>query len=459
MKKPTGLVLWVTALLAVLSIADSKDLSITTILQDPYIISKGSELEGYCIDLIAELSKKLGFTYKVHLVKDNRYGAKDESGRWTGMIGELINKEADLAVAPLTLTATRETVVEMTTPFMQTGIGFILAKDLATEDSRFNFTAPFSSQTWVGLLLTFLVTGLCLHLIARISPGEWAEPDIEQHSFSLCHCFWYITGALTLQGAGPHPKSVSGRIVGAIWWVFGLLFLACYFANFNTMLNADTKQVTIKSFLDLANQDVIDYGTVEASSTMALFKNSNNPVYRRIYEHMERKKSYVSSMEEGIRRAKEGKFAFIGEAVSLDLAVARDCNLMHSEEAIAMRGYSIAAPLGFPMIKNLTVAILQLSESGELAYLRDKWWSNRCAGVGGPQTTRGLEPHTLRGLFMLMALGLGLGLLLALLELLNKARSQASDSKTSCCSVLSTEFRQRFGCGGDASTCQENEKI
>lgn len=60
--------------------------------QEPYTMTKGSggELEGYCIDLISELSKKLGFRYKLHLVKDNRYGAMDSSGNWNGMIGEVI---------------------------------------------------------------------------------------------------------------------------------------------------------------------------------------------------------------------------------------------------------------------------------------------------------------------------------------------------------------------------------
>lgn len=57
---------------------------------EPYAMSKGSELEGYCIDLISELSKKLGFKYNLHLVKDNRYGAMDSSGNWNGMIGEVI---------------------------------------------------------------------------------------------------------------------------------------------------------------------------------------------------------------------------------------------------------------------------------------------------------------------------------------------------------------------------------
>lgn len=69
-------------------------------------------------------------------------------------------------------------------------------------------------------------------------------------------------------------------------------------------------------------------------------------MYRRIYQHMERKKSYVSSSEEGFRRAQEGNFAFIGEAVSLDLAEARYCKLSRAQEVIEMRSYAIAAPVG-----------------------------------------------------------------------------------------------------------------
>lgn len=75
---------------------------------------------------------------------------------------------------------------------------------------------------------------------------------------------------------------------------------------------------------------------------------------------MERKKSYVSNMEEGFRRAQEGTFAFIGEAVSLDLAVARYCKMTRSEEVIAMRAYSIAAPLGESLgraLDNLSIKV------------------------------------------------------------------------------------------------------
>ncbi|XP_062315667.1 glutamate receptor U1 [Osmerus eperlanus] len=456
MRALTALLLCATALLT--GTAEPKELTVTTIKQDPYTMSKDSELEGYCIDLISELAKKLGFKYNIQLVKDGRYGTLTESGNWTGMIGEVARGEADLAVAPLTLTATREQVVEMTTPFMQTGISFLLRKDLASEESNFSFLTPFSSDMWVGMLIAFLLTGLCIFLVARISPCEWAEPETDENSFTLLHSFWYITGALALQGAGPHPKSLSGRVISAAWWVFAVLLLACYFANFNSMLNSDTKHITINSFEDLANQDVIEYGTVNGGSTMSFFKNSKNPTYRRIYQHMERWKSYVPSMEEGVRRAQEGNYAFIGEAVSLDLAVGRYCKLTRAQDAIAMRGYSIAAPLGFPLVKNLTVAILQLSESGELTYLRDKWWPSSCIGAEGAHDSGPLQPHSLRGLFLLLGLGLGLGLLMALLELASKARSQAKDNKKSCCSVLAVELSRRFGSSGESTSPEASDK-
>uniref|UniRef100_A0A4W5QAU7 Ionotropic glutamate receptor L-glutamate and glycine-binding domain-containing protein n=1 Tax=Hucho hucho TaxID=62062 RepID=A0A4W5QAU7_9TELE len=48
--------------------------------------------EGYCIDLLRELSAILGFRYEVRLVEDGKYGALEEStGQWNGMVRELID--------------------------------------------------------------------------------------------------------------------------------------------------------------------------------------------------------------------------------------------------------------------------------------------------------------------------------------------------------------------------------
>lgn len=42
------------------------------------------------MDLLSEIAKKLGFKYRVHMVRDGSYGRQDESGNWNGMIGEVV---------------------------------------------------------------------------------------------------------------------------------------------------------------------------------------------------------------------------------------------------------------------------------------------------------------------------------------------------------------------------------
>ncbi|XP_071751353.2 putative glutamate receptor [Centroberyx gerrardi] len=422
--------------------AVQSELRITTIKQDPYTMSKGSQLEGFCMDLLSELAKKLGFKYKVHLVKDGSYGRQDENGNWNGMIGEVVRGEADLAIAPLTLTAAREKAVGMTKPFMQTGISILLRKDISEAAGFFDFLSPFSAETWVGILIAYLGTAACIFIVARLSPCEWSQPQSEENRFSLLHSLWYTAGALTLQGAGPHPKALSGRVICCSWWLFTLVLLACYFSNLSSSRSSKSTHLMMKGFEDLANQDVIEYGCLAGSSTLAFFKNSNNPAYRRIYEHMERTKSFVSSMDEGVQRAKEGNFAFIGESVSLDLAVARHCELVRAHEVIGMRGYSIAATVGSPVIKNLSVAILQLSEAGELTYLRSKWWASSCMADSAKASAA--NPHSLKGMFLVLALGLVLGIVLAVLELTSRSRSSAGEQRKSCCTVLTDELSLRL---------------
>lgn len=56
--------------------------------------------EGYCIDLLRELSGILGFRYELRLVEDGKYGALDEStGQWNGMVRELMDHVSRLELS------------------------------------------------------------------------------------------------------------------------------------------------------------------------------------------------------------------------------------------------------------------------------------------------------------------------------------------------------------------------
>lgn len=81
-----------------------------------------AQFEGYSVDLIYEISQYLGFNYTFRLVPDGRYGSLDrKSKEWDGMIRELLDQRADLAIADLTITYDREQAVDFTMPFMNLG--------------------------------------------------------------------------------------------------------------------------------------------------------------------------------------------------------------------------------------------------------------------------------------------------------------------------------------------------
>ena len=58
--------------------------------------------EGFAIDLMSEIAKFLQFNVTFKLVDDNKYGNKNEHGRWNGMIGDLANNRTDMAVQQIT---------------------------------------------------------------------------------------------------------------------------------------------------------------------------------------------------------------------------------------------------------------------------------------------------------------------------------------------------------------------
>lgn len=49
--------------------------------------------EGFCVDLIKEISEILGFNFTLKIADDDKHGNFDKKlGRWNGMIGELLDQ-------------------------------------------------------------------------------------------------------------------------------------------------------------------------------------------------------------------------------------------------------------------------------------------------------------------------------------------------------------------------------
>ena len=60
------------------------------------------------------------FKFEFHLEPDGSYGSF-KNGQWTGMIKQLRTQKADMAVIDMSITSIRQTAVDFTMPYMNTG--------------------------------------------------------------------------------------------------------------------------------------------------------------------------------------------------------------------------------------------------------------------------------------------------------------------------------------------------
>ncbi|XP_059470909.1 glutamate receptor ionotropic, kainate 2-like isoform X7 [Neocloeon triangulifer] len=101
--------------------------------ETPYVMMRpqsnltgNARYEGFCIDLLREIAAMVGFEYRIELVPDGKYGVYDlESGEWNGIVRQLMDKKADLAVGSMTINYARESVIDFTKPFMNLGISIL----------------------------------------------------------------------------------------------------------------------------------------------------------------------------------------------------------------------------------------------------------------------------------------------------------------------------------------------
>lgn len=100
-----------------------------------------------------------------------------------------------------------------------------------------------------------------------------------------------------------------------------------------------------------------------------------------MWEFMQsRRHVFVDSYKEGIRHVRDskGKYAFLIESTQNDYVNERlPCDTMKVGRHLDAKGYGIGTPLGSPLRIPLNLAVLHLTENGDLTKLENKWWYDR----------------------------------------------------------------------------------
>ncbi|PNF30867.1 Glutamate receptor ionotropic, kainate 2 [Cryptotermes secundus] len=453
----------------------NKTFVVTTILSSPYCMRKDSseklsgnaQFEGYGLDLVHEISKILGFNYTFKLVPDGRYGSLNrETKEWDGMMKELLDQKADIAIADLTITYDREQAVDFTMPFMNLGISILYRKPIKQPPNLFSFLSPLSLDVWIYMATAYLGVSVLLFILARFSPYEWDnphpcndEPDVLENQFSLLNSLWFTIGSLMQQGSDIAPKAVSTRMVAGMWWFFTLIMISSYTANLAAFLTVERMDSPIESAEDLAKQTKIKYGALKGGSTAAFFRDSNFSTYQRMWSFMEsaRPSVFTSSNMEGVERVVKGKgnYAFLMESTSIEYVIERNCELTQVGGLLDSKGYGIAMPPNSPYRTAISGAVLKLQEEGKLHILKTRWWKEkRGGGACRDDTSKSssaaneLGLANVGGVFVVLMGGMGVACVIAVCEFVWKSRKVAMEERLDSFPEQNRVVVQQHQCNG-----------
>ncbi|XP_073674386.1 glutamate receptor 4a [Garra rufa] len=330
------------------SAMENRTVIVTTIMEGPYVMLKknwemyegNDQYEGYCVDLASEIAKHIGIKYKISIVPDGKYGARDpETKIWNGMVGELVYGKAEIAVAPLTITLVREEVIDFSKPFMSLGISIMIKKPQKSKPGVFSFLDPLAYEIWMCIVFAYIGVSVVLFLVSRFSPYEWHTEEPEEGSdgppsdqppneFGIFNSLWFSLGAFMQQGCDFTP------------------------------------------------------------STKEFFRRSKIAVYEKMWSYMKSAEPtvFTKTTAEGVARVRKskGKYAFLLESTMNEYTEQRKpCDTMKVGGNLDSKGYGVATPKGSQLRTPVNLAVLKLSEAGVLDKLKNKWWYDK--GECGPK--------------------------------------------------------------------------
>lgn len=203
-------------------------------------------VSGLMIDLLGLIQNKISFSYELYLVSDGKYGAIDDvTGRWNGMIGEVLYGKADMALGTITINAQRSQVVDFTTPYGEVGIGMVISSGISARPLiTMEFLEPFGTSLWIAIVITIFTILVALWFLDRKTSEFYIN---SQSSFlirantehlnsservTLLESMSFTWSTLVHVPAGSgFPRSLSARLV-AIFFAFAMIILSStYTAN------------------------------------------------------------------------------------------------------------------------------------------------------------------------------------------------------------------------------------
>ncbi|WP_170369162.1 transporter substrate-binding domain-containing protein [Ruegeria arenilitoris] len=332
--------------------SQAETLTVTTVERPPFSYVDDGEDTGFSMDLLAALAEELGWEYTV--VRVDAFG---------DMLSAVENREADMAIANISITAGREARMDFSQPIFEAGLQIMVPSDAARSPSLMQALLSRELFIAIGLAFAILLGGGMLMWGFERRSQPYFDRDLNEAWFPS---FWWALNLVVNGGFEERmPRTPFGRVLGVILVVSSLFIVSVFTARITSVMTVDAITSNINSVNDLYGKQV---GTI-SGSTAASFLNRREVEFTG-YEDLD---SMLTAFRDGDL-----------DAVVFDAPILSYFAAHEGRKIAAMTGgvflrenYGMVFPTGSPLVEDVNQALLGLREDGTYDQIYRKWFGTR----------------------------------------------------------------------------------
>ncbi|WP_322054027.1 transporter substrate-binding domain-containing protein [Paraburkholderia bannensis] len=317
----------------------------------PFVIPQTATPEGFSIDIWNEVARRLHVDFAWRPV-----GTQPE------LLAAVQRGDADVAIAAITMTPTREKSVDFSLPYFDSGLQIMVR---AQNDS--SVMALLQSVPWLAIAQLVAITVGIVFILANL---VWLMERKRDANFQKP--YWRSIGegiwvTMLIIATGEHGEretpGIFKRILVPAMWLIGVVLIAQLTATVTSSQTVARLQSNIRGPDDLPGKKI---GTVPGTIAAQYL--------------MQRGLSYVdvTNANDGFRMLMNGDVqAIVYDAPTLQYWAARRGNgaLTVVGPVFRPEKYGIAVANGSPLRKSINETLLAMYEDGTYEQIYGKWFS------------------------------------------------------------------------------------
>ncbi|XP_076051305.1 glutamate receptor ionotropic, delta-1-like [Oratosquilla oratoria] len=357
-------------------------LRVATIITMPYeSLTEDKTLqnlkEGYVVDVWHTLQQQLNFTYTA---TNTLFGSLQADGvTWNGMVGMLQTDDADVAVAPLSITKIRSVSIDFTIPIQIVSTRLYIRRPVL-EATWALYGMPFGGYLWLSVPFLVLVCALMTWSLNRLS-NVFGHTS---HGISPGEAFWIMFSGLMQQSSAVEPKPASGKIVFFMGFWAGMILFTCYSAILVSILTTMQPQLPFKNFEGLLESPDWNLGvrtnTALADALALAPPDSPQRLAWQRFVTKDPPNNLVNSNDQALANVLKGKYAFFANKEYIIYRLQRVLPLYQAMEIVdtktdfLTRGIGFGLQKGSPYRKLFNHVLTKMTQSGHLDRIKKQWW-------------------------------------------------------------------------------------